>query len=748
MQNDAIIDTKRATLAAGWQDSYPVHTIELEDQEAHKQNIFLKIFSIKGFVQDLKDSFGLGFTQGTLIFVLSIIGYFSLPIEPSFIAISAPFILACCVDIIFKQYRLISYAPLVVIIFCSGFLLAKINTENYQQNLISPPAHITTIKGFVLESRQRESGSDLIIKPIFMKSRPKEKLPEKIRLFARQNIERPKSGDFVTLLARLSPSGTPALPQAFDFGQQSYFKSIAGIGFILKIYQTTDFSFAEETEKTGLGLQNIMTISINQFRERIGKRIEQSLDGQSMALAKALLIGDRGSIAKEDVVNLRRSGLAHVLAISGMHVLLISGALFAFIRSLLLCIPTAANRLPIEKIAALSGLAAAIGYLLISGMAISTCRAVIMISIFYFAILSNKPALTLQNLLLSAVILLLIWPHSVMQAGFQMSYAAATALILGYNFVRKIKTSRRFNKVFWESRGFFSQIIIKLGKFFGGLLFTSLLAGVATAPFAIFHFQNAAPLSLISNLFAMPIIGFIVMPMGLAALILMPYGLEYYPLQIMAVGLELTAEIAQKVSAHPFSQLGEISFSPMAFLIFIAIIFICLIAKKRIFIFVPILFLLGLNAPTQQFGDILISSQNYTVAVRHKQDSYEIWGRSSLTRNTWEKKLALAPEKDMMTSMDCSKKGCNIIKDNLHILYHRLDEIRAENCHSKQVLILQKKIQNMPADCMEIDYVYTVEQFNKSGGIEIYLPNDKQGNVIFKPFIKAQRPWNEVWHRN
>ena len=309
------------------------------------------------------------------------------------------------------------------------------------------------------------------------------------------------------------------------------------------------------------------------------------------------------------------------------------------VRALLLLIPAASMRIQAEKIAAIAGLFAAFSYLFMSGMAISTCRAVIMTSIFYLAILQNKPALTLQNLLLSALILLLIWPYSLMEAGFQMSYAAATALILGYNAIRRLKSFLIIKYEIKHPQGFMFSLFYRGCTFFGTLAMTSIIAGIATAPFGIYHFQNAAPLGLIGNILAMPIIAFIVMPMGLSALLLMPYGLHGWPLKVMAKGLDNTLNIAEIVSRHPFSDYGHISLSSMGFFALISILFLCLIGKGRVLFIAPLFALVGIMSPADQFGDILISSQNYTVAVKQPNGQYSIWGRDSLTRRIWEKKL-------------------------------------------------------------------------------------------------------------
>ena len=121
-----------------------------------------------------------------------------------------------------------------------------------------------------------------------------------------------------------------------------------------------------------------------------------------------------------------------MLAISGMNMAFLTGFVFALFRYGLALIPYVALRVNTKKVAAVVSLAVALFYLLLSGANVATERAFIMISVVLGAVLLDRRALSLRSVALSAVVLLALRPESLLDAGFQMSFAATTALIAGF----------------------------------------------------------------------------------------------------------------------------------------------------------------------------------------------------------------------------------------------------------------------------------------------------------------------------
>lgn len=347
--------------------------------------------------------------------------------------------------------------------------------------------------------------------------------PRRVRLSLRGGAA-PTVGERLALKARLFPLRGPAMPGGFDSGRRLYFDGIGASGFA---YGTpTRLSEASPTN---------LRKAIYEVRRAVETRVEAHLPERTAAFATALLVGFRGDLYEEDVEALRVAGLGHILAISGLHMALVAGSVFAAVRFGLALVPPLALRYPIRKWAAVIGLLAATVYLLLSGGAVATVRAYIMLVIALVAVLADRPALTMRTVSLAAVLVIAMDPISVLEPGFQMSFLAVVALVGAYEH--------------WNVRRL--ALPVSVGRpvlyFVIGLAATSLIAGLATAPIAAFHFHRLAPMGLVGNLLAMPVMTLAAMPAGVVALAAMPLGLEGPALQFMGRGLEVILFAAHQV---------------------------------------------------------------------------------------------------------------------------------------------------------------------------------------------------------
>ncbi len=317
---------------------------------------------------------------------------------------------------------------------------------------------------------------------------------------------------------------------------------------------------------------------------------------------------------------MRASGLAHMLAISGLHMALVAGAAFWLIRALLALSSGLALNRPIKKWAAAGALAIAAGYLGISGAGIATQRAFVMLAIMLLAVMLDRPAISLRNVALAAFVILGLAPESLTTASFQMSFAATLALVAGYEAIT-IWRDRRLNLDNRAAAG----VIGRIRRSVTSLALTSLIAGLATAPLAAFHFQRVAPLTLIANLAAMPVVGTIVMPMALLALVVMPFGLEALPLTVMGWGLGWVTAVAAKVAEWSAGH-GVVAAMPLASLALTAGGFLWLALWRerwRLIGLVPMVLALPV-ALTAAHPDVLIDDRGITVAVRGADGRYAV----------------------------------------------------------------------------------------------------------------------------
>ncbi len=345
-----------------------------------------------------------------------------------------------------------------------------------------------------------------------------------------------KAGAAISLTASLTPPPGPSEPGDSDFGRAAFFNGLGGVGF--SYGGATPALLAREP-----GWGQRVEAAIENLRQNMTARIRSALPAGEGAIAAALITGMRGEIDPEDEAALRDAGLAHVLAIAGLHMALVGMGLFWLVRAVLAAFPSIALTRPIKKYAALAALAGAAFYLVISGAAASATRAFVMLAMMLLAVLLDRPALSMRSLGLAAAILLLLRPESITQPGFQMSFAAVTALVAVAE---------------WEQRRQRAAPHGMLYRYVRGIGLTSLVGSLATMPFAIYHFDRAAHYAVPGNLLAMPVMGFLVMPAAALSVAAMPFHLEAGPLHLLGWGIDVMLGIGRLVSGLP----GAVTLAP------------------------------------------------------------------------------------------------------------------------------------------------------------------------------------------
>ncbi len=369
------------------------------------------------------------------------------------------------------------------------------------------------------------SGSDamrLTLDNVVLRDHAPDRTPERVRvaLHGDRRWHRPMPGEVVILTAHLSPPSGPAEPGGFDFQRHAWFQRIGGVGY------TRTPVLLLEPRRAGVPLVAA--------RLALSDRVQAALPGETGAFAAALMTGDRSAIGQDMLWDLRRANLAHLLAISGLHMGLVAGFVFASIRVLLALVPTVGLRVPAKKIAAIGALAVAAGYLALSGGNVATERAFVMVAVFLMAVVFDHRALSLRAVAVAAVAVLLIRPESLLSPGFQMSFAATTALVFVFG---RIRDSGRM-----AGRGIWRPVL--------AVCLSSAVAGAATAPFAAAHFNQIAVLGLPANLLSVPLMGVLVIPAAVLAALLMPLGAETPVLWLMGLGLDWILGVAHVVAAR------------------------------------------------------------------------------------------------------------------------------------------------------------------------------------------------------
>ena len=336
-------------------------------------------------------------------------------------------------------------------------------------------------------------------------------------------------GDWIGLTAGLSPPSPPAEPGAPDFARAAFFRRLGGSGFVLGQATLAMAPWPPEwRDRIAQGVAGL--------RWKMTRRIRAVLPGSEGAIASALITGMRGGIADDDEAALRDAGLAHVLAIAGLHMALMGMGLFWILRAVLAAFPYLALHYPIKKWAAGAALAGSAFYLVISGAAVPAVRAFTMLAVGLVALLFDRPALSMRALALAAAILLLLRPESITEPGFQMSFAAVAALVAAAEATRGPKSGHGLHGVL----GHVNAIFV-----------TSAVASLATLPVSLFHFGRATHYAVLGNLLAMPVMGLVVMPLATLSVAAMPFGLEALPLRLLGHGIALMLALGRAVSGLP-----------------------------------------------------------------------------------------------------------------------------------------------------------------------------------------------------
>ncbi len=355
-----------------------------------------------------------------------------------------------------------------------------------------------------------------------------EPLPRHLRVRLRaDDPARPEPGQRLSLRAVLREPGAPVAPGAWDFQRAAFFSGLGGSGFALG---------PAGIEDGGGGDRPFAAL-----RLALDARIRDAISGPGGAVAAALVTGSQGAIPAAEMATMRDSGLAHLLSVSGLHMTIVMGLSFAVLRVLFALLPWVALRVPGKACAALGALAAGAGYMMLTGAQVPMQRCLAMAALVTLALLAGRRALSMRVIALAAAAVILVAPAELLGPSFQMSFAAVLALIAGYEALRPHLSAFRQRGGLWR----------RAALVLGGLVLTSVLAGAATTPFGVHHFGRLQIYGVVANAVAVPLTSLMVMPAGMLALALMPFGLEAAPLAAMGFGVELILGVAALVAAWP-----------------------------------------------------------------------------------------------------------------------------------------------------------------------------------------------------
>lgn len=671
---------------------------------------------------------------------LGIGAYFSIHFEPpvsfSIVGVVASFFLLSC----FYTTRERSYQGFIgwiisiaIFSFVLGFASAQLRVYISASPMLERDIRVTHVSGVVhsIENLDQEGARRVILNTLDIEDLSPDQTPKSIRIKFR-DLGDVHVGDYIDFTAGLNAPSAPAIPGGFDFQRYAFFKGIGAFGFsygrpeILKRHQPQ-------------GIEQ----HLGHIRQKIKARIERVLpQSNGVSILSTLMTGERSAINKDDMDAIRRSGLAHLLAISGLHVGMITAFIFFGVRLALACIAPLALNYPIKRYAALISMVGACAYVLIVGAAVPAIRALIMTFIVLFGVLLDRMPISMRLVAISASIILLFMPEVLLSASFQMSFSAVAGLVVFYEMSRNLWVRA------YREAGFFRRVMI----YFLGICVTTLVASIATAPFVLFHFQQLAlHNSLLSNLIAVPVMSIAVMPSCVIAFLLMPLHLDAFFLQIAAHGIEIILYIAHDLSAWDHAVWTPPSYPLSALvLMVVAVMAVYLLTWPARLVSAPLILLAFAVMITHRSPDVLISSTGKTIAFSDEDGRLWVSSRRSerFTSDQWIKAAGQDIKDPGLWSgytnkdnlLSCGELGCHLGLYDYQIAVSDHPSGLKEDCSRADIVIARYPMRKgRCTNAVSIDKY----DLKDEGVYAIYLDQAHKRDPVIKTVAQSrgQRPW-------
>lgn len=612
----------------------------------------------------------------------------------------------------------------------AGFALAKSHTDRVAAPMLAEPIGPVWIEGRVVDAEPTHRGLRIVVAPRTIERLAPAAMPRHVRLTLNRGDGGIEPGDTIRVRAMLFPPAPPSVPGAYDFQRHAYFQRLGAVGYALgaprRILAPVEGGFV---------------VWLDRQRKHITDRIVAALPAPEGALAAAQITGHRGAIPPEAMRAMQDSGLAHLLAISGMNIGIVAGLIFFALRLGFAAVPPLALNFPVKKWAAVGAMLGALVYVAISGATVPTQRAWLMLAAVMVGVLVDREALTMRLVAWAAVVVLAIAPDALLGASFEMSFAAVIALVACYERYA-VRADRPE-----APRGF----LARFGRAFLLLALTSLVASAATAPFAVYSFNRVPLYGIAANMIAVPITDLWIMPAGLVAMLLMPFGLEAAPLTVMGWGVGAVLAVAETVAAWPGAVQPTGTMPGWGLLVFaLGGLWLAIWTRAWRWAGVPVMALGLASLWTTVPPDVFVSSDGALVAVRGAEGTLAVSSERArrFDRETWQRRDGGAvaepfPEAGLGAEgrLACDAAGCAYAAHGRVVAIPRRAEALAEDCRAADAVIVAL-VGAATLKCPEGSRAIVIDarRLGERGSHALWL-RPEVVRIVSDRDVRGRRPW-------
>jgi competence protein ComEC len=616
-----------------------------------------------------------------VFFGAGVLAYFAADTEPWLPApLAGAGIFAIAAAHALRRERMVAFRIATALAFVfTGFAVASLRTLWVEAPVLER-VWSGKATAFVETIDPREGSARLLLRLASADGLTDATRPQRVRITMRGQPDF-VAGASVAASLRLLPPPRASEPGGYDFAREAYFQRIGAVGNAVSRPVVT-----AAVDAPWIAHLNAW---IDRGRNRLTERIATAIGGANGAVAAALITGKRGLIPESANDDLRAAGIYHVVSISGLHMVLAAGLFLWSLRAVLALFPSIALRRPIKIWAVCFAIVGAVAYDMFSGSEVATERSLVMTLVMLGAVLFGRPAFAMRNLAIAALIVMMREPSALLGPSFQMSFAAVAAMIAAFE-----KRSGRMPDSTTRKLDAPPNWSDRLALILGAMIVTTLIASLATDPYATFHFHRITPFGLIGNLLTLPLVEFVVMPSAVFGVLAAAFGLDGPIWWFMGQGIGFMMSVAHWVAGLPGSTQMTSAFGAGALLTMtLGLIWLVLWQTPMRFAGLAVSVLGLAFAFAGARPDIIIDRQGQALAYRSAQGGLDVLNAKS---NFFGVSQWLTADADARPARDpalqgagtCDTTGCiGRLRDGRTLALILDPRIAAEDCGRADIVV-------------------------------------------------------------